>query len=153
MMLYTSCISNQKSQAGQSDTISIVQTNLLSEEEAIVQMLREFYTEYITACYHLADDTNIKNKYCTSGLISNFQNGGKYSMLDADPFLNAQDCDLKTIKTLQINKDTRMNVYNVTYWWWDNVSTTIHLLVAKTEDGYKIDAILSPLPPSAGADL
>lgn len=111
-------------------------------------MLNNFYTEYITACCQISpgsdEEERVKKKYCTQGLLNNFHNEDNYTMLDADPFLGAQDCDLKTLETLKIEKDVRQNVYNVTYLWpHTEHSISVCLLVIKTEYGHKIDAVLT----------
>jgi len=153
----TSCADSQKSQTEQSVSVSIVQTDtiqtttqtdLLTENEAIIQMLMEFYTKYITACSQLPTDIDaerlILEQFCTSALLDNLyhlSNPENPQWIDYDPFLNAQDCDLEMLKTLQINKDEQANIYNVTY-QWNDYSITIRLSVVKTDNGYKIDAIL-----------
>ena len=142
-LIIIGCAGNRKPKVEQSDKISTVQT-LLTEDETIKQMLIDFYTEYITACDRGGNAANIVKKYCTNAFLSNwdyFSDIENSQWIDWDPFLDGQYCDLEWLKTLQVYKDIRENVYNVTYQRREGLCT-IRLLIVKVEDGYKIDAVL-----------
>ena len=62
------------------------------------QMLKEFYTQYITAFSRMSDLTNIKEKFLTEELRKRLD----IAKLDYDPFLNAQDCDKAWLKNLEV---------------------------------------------------
>lgn len=81
------------------------------------QTIREFYEQYIThsskcSDYNPADADRIMKTFLTEGLIRKLE----LARLDYDPFLNAQDCEMSWIKTLEIRPDTtRENTYEVYY--------------------------------------
>ena len=72
MMVNSGCISNQKSQTEQSDTISAVQTDTnaivqTNEDEDIIQMLKEFYIAYNKTWTEINDAQrdSLRQKYCS----------------------------------------------------------------------------------------
>ena len=112
--------------------------------DAAVQMLKEFYTKYITEITKTSPSTrklnSIRKQYCTAGLLSRI----KEIEMDEDPFLNAQDADDSWLKTLSVSKDSQKSkgVYVVSF--LNNESKekiTARLLVVKDGDDYKIDGI------------
>lgn len=114
-------------------------------DKQVVAMLREFYTAYMTEFPEISPshDQKLKailKKYCTANLIKKFPKLA--DQIDADPILNAQDSDAAWTKTLEITKDPKKaGVFTVSYRDGGNTSSTIHLLVVKQKDGYKVDAV------------
>jgi hypothetical protein len=130
---------------GQSSKNKILYSQEVTNEKAI-QTLKEFYTLYISA-YSSSDENNtsdsIKNKYLTVRLLNKLKNPNLE--LDADPLLNAQDCDKNCIKTLEIKPESgEKNVYTVCYTWLsDNKKICILLLLEEVNGNYLIDDILN----------
>lgn len=119
-------------------------THARPANDAAVQMLKEFYTKYITEITKTSPSTKklnaIRKQYCTAGLLTRI----KEIEVDTDPFLNAQDADDNWLKTLSVSKDSQKSkgVYVVSF--LDNESKekiTARLLVVKDGDDYKIDGI------------
>lgn len=85
-----------------------------------IEFLKTFYTDYISACsatpQNTADLERLKREFLSEELMEEL----KVAELDYDPFLNAQDCDISWVKTLQIeviesgNKDYQVS-YNDGY--------------------------------------
>ena len=115
-----------------------------STEEQKIGMLKEFYTSYITANEKIPLDfakiDSVKKEYCTANLLSKI----KKKKLDYDPFLKAQDSNIKWLKSLSVEKDSKeKNLYHVTY--TDSFSgkkIIIDLIVIKKNESYKIDDIV-----------
>ena len=120
-----------------------------SDEEPEIKLLKSFYTEYITACDNLSINWSqmemIKEKYCTQFLIKKIKMLQENEIIDYDPFLNAQDCDINWLKTLDITKENKDSCwYNVSYVNnYNNERIKIKVSVIKTGDSYKINNILS----------
>lgn len=100
---------------------SAIHTNVLDEK---INFIKSFYTEYITEnCKEdgLPNRENvekIKEKYCSKELLT------KIKMLDYDPFLNVQDCDLEWLKILEIKADTKEDSwFIVSYSYIDYLDT------------------------------
>jgi hypothetical protein len=113
-------------------------------------MLKEFYTTYISEIGKKRGNNErinwekinaIPKEYCTVRLLKEIENDKE---LDYDPFINAQDADLKSLKTLSIKKNIEVpNGYVVTYgdsFGKEEVSI-IKVVVVKEKDGYKIDSV------------
>ncbi|NLE04965.1 MAG: hypothetical protein GX638_09205 [Crenarchaeota archaeon] len=89
---------------GESIVNTEVHTNIVDEK---INFIKSFYTEYITenctddGLPNIEDVEKIKEKYCSKELLT------KIKMLDYDPFLNVQDCDLEWLKILNIKADTK----------------------------------------------
>ena len=163
-----SCIGNQKSQVEQSDTIStiqtdtifIVQTNSLADEEAIVQMLKEFYIAHNRAWYEsndvyvLIEQLNVlQHKYCTQKFRKELKEAFEAYGLDHDIFTADYGIDNESIKTLLIIKDNvRENTYCVSYTvnTEDPTNKTIsqyveiQIVVEKEDGDFKINEVLNP---------
>jgi hypothetical protein len=122
---------------------------LYSDEEQIIKLLKYFYTEYISECDNPSTNWSqieiIKEKYCTRSLIKKIKVLQEDAILDYDPFLNAQDCDINWLKTLNITKENNDSCwYDVSY--MDNYNSKriiIKLNVIKDENSYKINDIWS----------
>lgn len=113
--------------------------------DAAIEMLKEFYTKYITANAKTDVSTkklnSIRKQYCTAGLLTRIQD----PELEQDPFLNAQDVDEDWLKTLSVNRDPQKakGAYVVSFLDQESkTKTTIKLLVVKDGDRYKIDGIV-----------
>ena len=82
-----------------------------------------------------------------TGIKKQFEN----EEIDADPFLKAQDTDIRFLETLSVKKDsTRLNDFIVSYECSyispaDNKEVNnpivIHLTVIKEKEGFKIDSV------------
>ena len=113
-------------------------------EEQIVNMLKNFYTGYITENSKIPENKekldSIKNEYCTTKLLNYIQKQFLERVIDYDPFLNAQMIDTRMLETLTIKKDSvKNNLYYVSYTYGG--LNTIKLTVVKEKDCYKIDHI------------
>ena len=114
-------------------------------EKKVKEMLKEFYTAYITTFdKYLPLNTqtfkidSIKKKYCTSELLKYIIDQGR---LDYDPYLNSQMIDLKKLETLTIRKDQKeTDIFYVSY-VYGNKKTTIKLRLVKSGGSFKIDHI------------
>ncbi len=100
-----------------------------------VEMLSDFYTQYITECDKMPLNTEaidkIKEKFLTEELIQKL----KTAELDYDPFLYAQDCDLSWLETFGIGCAGQDNAYYACYSYSPNHTRCVTLyLVGK--DGY-----------------
>ena len=109
-----------------------------------ILMLKEFYTRYISICStgKAGDLASIREKFCTRDLLNEIY-GKQAELLDYDPFLNAQDCDIKSLKTLEVKRDDKdQNIFIVTYVWpSDNKTISIKTGVIKVRDTYKISKL------------
>jgi hypothetical protein len=152
MMINSGCTGNQKSQTEESGTISAVQANLLTEEDAIIQMLIEFYTVYnktwIEADVSILKEQldSLRRKYCTQRFIEEMFD----EYLDYDVLM---DFGMEDLESLKVTKDnSRENTYWVTYIGvsetpWGEKSyydIKIHLVVVKENGVFKIDEVLNP---------
>ncbi|MDF2189029.1 DUF3828 domain-containing protein [Paraflavitalea sp. CAU 1676] len=112
-------------------------------EDEAKQWLKQFYTDYITACSKGASNEEmavIEKKYCTAALIKEIKSDEE---MDVNPYLNAQDCDTSTLKTLQVEKvPQQKDQYKVSYKWSpDGVATTIHVTLVRQQNEYKINKL------------
>jgi len=115
-----------------------------SPNDAATEMLKEFYTRYITEISKNPPSEkklhSIRKQYCTAGLLSRM----KELQLDYDPFINAQDTDDSWIKTLSVKRhpEKGKGFYIVSFSDTESKTTvTITLSVIKEKDDYKIDGI------------
>lgn len=113
-----------------------------NDQTAAIEMLRVFYTLYITECDKMTTDekavASIKNKYLTKELSARLSDVG----LEYDPFLNAQDCDKAWIETLEIAPETdRENAYKVCYRYDNEHKNCITLYLAKDNGRFLINDI------------
>lgn len=125
-----------------------VRLQAASPTDAATEMLKEFYTRYITEVSKISPSAkklqSIKRQYCTAGLLSNI----KELELDYDPFINAKDTDDNWIKTLSVKKDPKKakGLYVVSFSDTKSKTTiTVTLSVVKDGDDYKIDGIAAPV--------
>lgn len=119
--------------------VSCKSNTKLPEDEA-KQWLKQFYTEYITACSKGGSNdemTAIEKKYCTAPLINEIKADEE---MDVNPFLSAQDCDTSTLKTLQVEKvPQQKDQYTVSYKWSpDGGKTTTYVTLVRQQNEYKI---------------
>lgn len=124
-----------------------VRIQAASPTDAATEMLKEFYTKYITEISKTSPSAkklqSIKKQYCTAGLLSRM----KELELDYDPFINAQDTDDSWIKTLSVKKDPKKGkgLYTVSFSDTESKTTiTVRLSIVKDGDDYKIDGIAAP---------
>lgn len=120
--------------------------NNLSEDQQIRNMLKEFYTSYMT---QISEGRDLKTaranprKYSTKRLLKAIDSDKE---LDCDPWLSAQDADVENLKTLSIKKNIGIpNGYIITYKssskYDSEEAFIIKLTVVKEKDGYKIDSV------------
>jgi hypothetical protein len=111
-------------------------------EEEITKTLKEFYTIYVrslglpfTDRHHDKIDS-VLNRYCTLNLLNQVRGDwANYSLL------NNHDSDLQMLKTLTIQKDSKLDdLYYVSY-LFQNKKTTIKLLLVRLRGKYKIDYV------------
>lgn len=122
------------------DTISSSQQAQLRGME----MLREFYTLYITENDKMKRDdlriATIKEKYVTPKLIAKIDSAMLYYNLDYDPFVNAQDYDTAWIKTLEIAPVLeRTNTFDICYTYNRNSKSCTTVVLVESEGKYMID--------------
>jgi hypothetical protein len=141
MVVIQSCGQNSKS------TISTI-VEVDEKEEKAIQTLKAFYTMYISACDNSTESseenlTSLRNKYLTKTLLNKLNNPDLE--LDADPILDAQDCDKNCIETLEIKSEAgQKNIYNVCYVWpSDNKKICIKLLLINENGNFLIEDILN----------
>jgi len=115
---------------------------------ASMAMLRKFYTAYIrTANRYQTDEDRLRpllKAHCDPRLIARLQDKKYSGDLDYDPFLKAQDVDLKWLRTLSVSKEPkRTDGYVVSFVTNDNRATVdIHLVVNKQHGVLKIRDVL-----------
>ena len=124
-----------------------VRTQAASPNDAATEMLKEFYTRYITEISKTSPSAkklhSIRKQYCTAGLLSRM----KELELDYDPFINAQDTDDSWIKTLSVKRhpEKGKGLYIVSFSDTESKTTiTVTLSVVKEGDDYKIGGIAAP---------
>ena len=119
-----------------------------SPEEKVKEMLKTFYTNYITmnsgVGYNKSD--SIQRLYCTKKLIDyiNKLYSEPPGKVDSDVFLKSQMVDIKMLEHLEFGKDPyKDDLYYVylTYGMW---RWTVKLSVVKESEGYKINHVFIP---------
>lgn len=129
--------------AGIGECASTVNDTVCSTRIPAVEMLREFYTLYITENSKVGDFDavavkNIKSKYMTGRLLTKLEK----TMWDYDPFLHAQDCETSWIKTLEIHPDTtRENTWEVSYAYDALHRNCVSLFLTRIDGQYFIDDV------------
>ena len=105
--------------------------------------LIEFYKSYLIACDNFKTSHEqlklLKSKNCTERLLSYLDN----NQLDYDPFLDAQDCDMKWLESLNVkplNKTDNVFVMSYNTGWQDKV-VKLKLTILKSDGHYKIDGL------------
>lgn len=112
-----------------------------------VAMLKDFYTAYITAASDNESELSVseakmdalKRRYCTPACQKRIK--ALIKKTDADPIIQAQDCDKGILKTLVIKKDAKKpGRYVITYLNKDdnNAKTTIYVIVKTAQNMLKI---------------
>ena len=111
-------------------------------EEKVKEMLKEFYTSYITLNSKIPNDAkkndSIIDKYCTKNAFNELAGEER---IEYDPFLKSQMVETRILKTMTFRKDSaKDNIYYVSY-TYNKDHVTIKLLIVKEKDGYKIDLL------------
>ncbi|MEI8203558.1 MAG: DUF3828 domain-containing protein [Bacteroidota bacterium] len=130
-------------------TIKNTKSNVDYSEQQILNMLKSFYTDYITLNSNSdspkteqTKNDSILRKYCTMELLKSI---GDLSIdeLDYDPFLNAQYFDAEWLKTIAIKKDSNRNdLYDITiYKSGSKEKVEINLTIVIEKECYKIGCI------------
>lgn len=114
-----------------------------NDRQAKIEMLKAFYTEYITANSKAETDGReidaIKKKYCTAKFLKELEAAADP---DYDIFLSAQDCDIEWLKTLHVEPAATFNVFRVTYdLGFEDEKALIRPVVAKENGKFRIDGI------------
>lgn len=123
-----------------SNTLSFNSIGQLNyNDEQMIKTLTVFYSEYITECSTNMDNEDEMNKikatYCTQHILKKIER----QKLDYDPFLNAQDCDIRWIKYLTITKDlTRKNCFSIGY----GSEYVVTVILKRKKDKYRIADII-----------
>ncbi|SHF90105.1 hypothetical protein SAMN05443549_101759 [Flavobacterium fluvii] len=114
-----------------------------SSDKEIVEMLKNFYREYITESDKMPVNDEkvelIKKKYCTSKLLK------KMGLIefDSDPFLDAQDIEPTLLKTIKFSKEKNSNTYKTSYLnTFNNKTVCVKLRIVKVNNTFKIDDII-----------
>jgi len=117
------------------------QTQNKSSDEEIKNMIKSFYTGYITENVKMPPNGSkifsLKKQYCTTYLLDKINN----QELDYDPFLKAQDANLEWLKTLIVKKDSSKKDFYAVSYTDNNKQIIIKLNVIKQNDSFKIDSI------------
>ena len=118
----------------------------IDSSKSALSFLKNFYTIYITDIaigHSLNSSDSLKKKYCTPKLlnkIAEHSDPEKLNWWDYDPFIKAQDSDTAFLKSLSIRMNNRKpNSYSVSYGSTDDsTKITIHLIVQKQKEGFRI---------------
>ena len=93
---------------------SLIVSGQTNKNDAVVVWLKDFYSHYMTEMSKMPPNSkyldNLESSHCTKQLLSKLKNED----YDYDPFLNAQDIDLASVKSLSIKKSSD-NAYIVSY--------------------------------------
>ena len=126
------------------------QSNKNYSEIQISKTLKDFYTAYFTL---QADPypmeiqgqkiDSLLKKYCTKEFLKFYYKIEGPEELDWDPFLDAQECDIESLKTISIKKHPQKNdLFYVTYIkLYNKELTTIEVTVIKEKASYKINSL------------
>ncbi|MBD3581820.1 DUF3828 domain-containing protein [Flavobacterium selenitireducens] len=115
-----------------------------SDQKAKTDMLKAFYTEYITANAKEPVDAKqvqaILKKYLTTKFLKEYATlSGE---LDYDLFVSAQEFDIEWLKTLTIEPAATFNIFRVTYdMGFEDDKALIRPIVAKEGKTFKIDGV------------
>jgi hypothetical protein len=117
-------------------------------DKEIFAMLRSFYTKYIqTFNQYPTDEEKLRpllKANCDPQLLARLKKKTENGDLDSDPFLKAQDVDLRWLKTLVVTKvPDKADQYAVSY--VDNAdrsTVVIHLVVNRLNGSLKIRDVL-----------
>lgn len=119
------------------------QAKATSSQADASQWLKQFYATYITKCYTGASGEEMKafeKSSCTAAYFNELQADEE---MDVNPFLNAQDCDTATIKTLKVDKDPQVKDRYIVSYSWSSPDSRKDILVTitKEQDAFKISHI------------
>lgn len=115
-----------------------------NEQKAKTDMLKAFYTEYISANAKENVDQKavqaILKKYLTTKFLKEYSKLSEE--LDYDLFVSAQDFDIEWLKTLEVESAATFNVFRVTYdMEFEDERALIRPVVAKENGKYKIAGV------------
>jgi hypothetical protein len=126
-----------------SQTDHIIVDNKTNE----IKFIKNFYTSYIETfanerdLYLMEKKLKILQKsYCTNKLLKEIPD--LVEKCDCDPFLNAQDADIRILNTLKIYKVGDNNEYIVQY--MDDLTNRlvkVKLKLVKIKNSWKIDSV------------
>ena len=129
-------------------TINTTFLSAQSQKEQVIAMIKEFYSAYITEVSGsnplIVSEKkldSLQKTHCTTKLLQLLPD--IIIETGADPFLKAQDSNLKCLETLTVKKDlTINNGYIVSYMdVYSKKLITMWLIVVKKGSGFKIDSI------------
>lgn len=140
---------SQISRATSSPKTIIPEQSSSTSDEQIIHLCKSFYISYIT---EISEDTSvnlfnkldsIKQIYCTNDLLENIRRKTENHEMESDPFIKAQDANIKWLKTLSVEKDPQKRYwYNVSYIDnYDGSKVIIKLKFVEEKGFYKIDSI------------
>jgi hypothetical protein len=145
LQLVISCKENDKT-----DKLDVNNQKVEFSESEIKKMIKEFYTAYITQSLDtISPNENIEKLdsisqiYCTKTLLDSIKNEFENNELDYDPIINGQDTHPEMLKTMMINKNKKVNKYNVMFLsdTYDSSFEEVNLTIIKQGDKYKISSI------------
>ena len=110
-----------------------------SEEQAL-EIVKVFYTGYITYVDKgdLPKLEAFQKKYCTPKLFKKIPELG--NKIDQDPFLKAQDSNIKFLQSLVVQKDNKKEGHYIVSYGTDE-KIVINLTVVKMNGNYEIDNV------------
>lgn len=127
-------------------SVSALAQKAKKDQEAKINMLKAFYTEYITESSKEPADAKkidaIKKKYCTAKFLKELDAKMAAGELDYDPFVSAQDFDINWLKSLKIEPSVTFNVFRVSYDMnFEDEPALIRPIVGWEKGKFKIDGI------------
>lgn len=119
-------------------------------EKEAEKMIKDFYTNYFIVFASEVPGVSsqkklemLQKKYCTETFFKKIPD--IIEQTDSDPFLKAQDSDIRYLKTLTVLKDLQNHQYIVSYIadvaTNKKITITIHLTLVKHGSNYKIDSV------------
>ncbi len=110
-----------------------------NSEKKMLEMVKDFYTNYITYVDkgELSKLNALQKKYCTPKLIKKIPELG--DKIDQDPFLKAQDSNIKFLSSLTVKKDKNGKGHCIVS--YDDEKVVINLTVLFVDGNYKIDNV------------
>jgi len=145
LQLVISCKENDKK-----DKLDLDNQKVEFSESEIKKMIKEFYTAYITQSLDtISPNKNIEKLdsisqiYCTKSLLDSIKNEFENNELDYDPIINGQDTHPEMLKTMMINKNKKVNKYNVMFLsdTYDSSFEEVNLTIVKEGNKYKISSL------------
>ena len=103
-------------------------------------MIKRFYISYITDVDkgETSKLDALQKKVCTARLLQRIPKLA--DQLDADPFLKAQDSNIKFLKSLTVKEDLKKEGHYIVSYGIDE-KVVINLMVVKQDGNYKIDNV------------